>query len=249
MEIQNTMSFITNIKEVSKYINKEVSELENISIKDIKQLVEDKNKQVKDERVTLENIERYAKFFSSWELFMDLFGSEIIPYIIKNINFSDITKEEFFVGDCFYKNSEFIRKGTGSYIPPRCRKPRQATGNYYLVPSDFQGLKHEKVIRAFLKDKYSEIFEKLKVEIYEIRENVSDIYISYELENGEKEPCVYVPIKALMTRDIDAIIERHTSYFASYNNGFATVTEDKKRVEREKLENMNAFKILKEILA
>jgi len=82
----------------------------------------------------------------------------------------------------------------------------------WRLPARYQGLKHEKIIRRILKNRFI-WFDTFKWEIYELS-NAENYEIYMHTEYGT----LYVPVKALLEGKPELIEERMKSYHKSYYN-------------------------------
>lgn len=83
-------------------------------------------------------------------------------------------------------------------------------GYYYRMLGQYQGLKHEKIIRELLKARFV-WFDRFSWSIYELS-NVD----YYEIYLKTKAGSLYVPIRALLDQDPQKIVDRMVSYFKTY---------------------------------
>lgn len=121
----------------------------------------------------------------------------------------------------------------------------------YRIPARYQGLKHERLIRKLLENKF-EWFNKFKWEIYELSGlEHYEIYLktSEKHKSFKTKLSLYVPLVALIKKDIEAIKKRNVGYWGFYTNSSynlnkkngETLKKFQERKERENKEYLEVF--------
>ena len=180
-----------------------------------KQIAEEKE----EEKIASVPINKKIKYFRCWDKFVSLFGEELSREAIARINFNDIAKEEGYVNESYpercgyehtrdaYGNVEVSHRRASSF-----HRTEQKLLHFYITPYTYQHLKHEEMITYILNKIYPTLLRTFKVDIYSIDSGnrISEIYVKI----GDKS--LYVPLEALMKKDIDAIKKRNTDYQNDY---------------------------------
>lgn len=148
-----------------------------------------------------------------------------------------------------WHTSSYIRvyenvKIDGQYIQMEGYKTGQVIG--VRVKNQYQGLKHEKVIRNLLEKRFK-WFKNFKWEIYSFEYQDPENYEIY-LKTGKNS--LYVPLKALLKKDIKAIEDRNISYLTGYHKlGSYELNKNKGETlgqfkERKNKERKKALRVL-----
>lgn len=172
--------------------------------------------------------ENYLDYFTAMDNFLKLgFAQEEVEEAIKAlVESGKITYDRFFeevelewdpkhykawekLGGCTFTKKEY--RGEWS-------REVQTTGAVYRVPCRFQSLIHEHIVR-FLMNKRFPWFREFLWAIYAVDKENYDIYLHTKSPDPDGI-CVgsmlYVPIKALLTKDWSLIDRRHRGYMTSY---------------------------------
>lgn len=180
-----------------------------------RQLAEEKEK----EKIASVPLDKKIKYFRCWQKFVDLFGEKLSREALAKIDFNDIAKEEGYVNGNYpeqcgyehirdaYGNVEVYHRRASSF-----HRTERKLLHYYLTPNRYQHLKHEEMITYILNKIYPALLRNFKVDIYSIDSGnrISEIYVKI----GDKT--LYVPLEALMNKDINAIKKRNTDYQNDY---------------------------------
>lgn len=173
------------------------------------QIAEQKSKQ----KVASVSTDKKIKYFRCWDKFVSLFGEELSRKAITQIDFNDIAKEEGYVNGNYpeqcgyehtrdaYGNVEVAHRGASSF-----HRTERKLLHYYLTPCTYQHLEHKKMIKHIIDEVYPTLTRNFKVDIYSIDSGNAEIYVHI----GDKS--LYVPLEALMEKDIDAIKKRNIDY-------------------------------------
>lgn len=153
-------------------------------------------------------LEVKINYFRDYDLFKDIFGEKTINEILSRIMFDEMVQEQWFKEKDSYFTKGRILKESGYHefdkylnVNSLYKKKETAYGYNYYIPSQYQGLLHSRIIKEALEKLMPEFVKEFKFDAYEIYNQHADIYVK---TNNEKFS-IYVPLKALMNRDIDTI--------------------------------------------
>lgn len=175
-------------------------------------------RQIEERRNDQELMERYRKFLWSYDDFVKLFGKELTDKYLPLWPLELLTNDYFWSDNKpWHKYFEVIRHGqynkkisNGPWV-----KEVWTSGTCYRVPSDYQGLRHEKIIRAILREKMPWLEENFKYDCYEIHGNSWD---EFYVKTGDEHPVhLYVPYEALLNHDAEAIVKRNHDYLTDFH--------------------------------
>lgn len=214
------MEFFVNVEEVCNFLSVSTEDFNHLTIAEIEEAkVRMEQKRIEERRNDENIMNDYRFFFRAYDLFVKYFGKELVDKYLPIIPLSEIKKEEKVRKGTkiFGKPHRFIGEGTG-YFPvlrgPGSRSGRKeyAPADIYEVSSNYQGLLHEKIIRAILAEKYPWL-SSFQLEIYEIGEHkgVNEFYLETEMDKA-----LYVPYKSFVKGDIESIKERNREYIHFY---------------------------------
>ena len=137
-----------------------------------------------------------------------------------SINKRDLCDENGYKSEPIWpKIKEFSRKGVIHYKEYKGEYVKECTANgeYWFVPSQYQGLKHGKIIFTILSNRYNWFDmtkdDKKKVTEWQLYEMSS---INYEMYLNTEFGSLYVPIKAIVEKDFSIIEKRMNDYFKFY---------------------------------
>ena len=167
-----------------------------------------------DKTPTMKDMEKYFYNFKNYKA---IFPLEILDKALSILTLRDIANFEYIPQSemSYYINKRF---------PVRSKNPHTSTLTEYngAWKHEFSGyvftvLKNNKY--DFFESKYLfkclELmfpwFSSFKWDIYHLNSENDDIYLKVD----EKES-VYVPVKAIINKDINAIVRRHVEYFTGY---------------------------------
>ena len=175
-------------------------------------------KEKEEKEVANVSLDKKIKYFYSWEKFVSLFGEKLSREALSLVNFRNIATEKGYVNENYpercgydhirdgYGNVEVAHRGASSF-----HRTERKMLHYYLTPYDYQNLEHKKMIEFIINKVYPSLLKKFKVDIYSIDNgSMDEIYVHV----GEKT--LYVPLKALMNKDIEAIKKRNVEYQNDY---------------------------------
>lgn len=164
-------------------------------------------------------LNKKIQYFLCWDKFVKFFGEELSREALSQIDFKDIANEKGYIHENYPQSCGYdhIRDGYGYVEIAHKRassyhKTERKLLHYYYVPSPYQHLKHEQMIKYILNKLYPSLLKDLKVTVYSI-DNGNGLEEMY-IKMGKKT--LYVPLKAFMEKDIEAIKERNISYQNSY---------------------------------
>ena len=172
------------------------------------------------------------KFFKPFDYLKQFWSDDEILNACAACNITlDQICEEFKRPDYFGKdpNLEYIRTSTESIKEydkhgREYADPVRRLCHVYRVPYQYQGLTHGKVFLYLLYQKYPQL-KKFNFEAYEFFDDRYEIY--------PKTCHIYVPFKALMDKDINAVKDRNLNYAKSYNYGDYTLEKYIERVKND----------------
>lgn len=198
-------------------------QLENMTIKELKALeLEITNAEVTERRADPVALERYQKFFRAYNDFVDMFGKELTDKYLVTVSFSELVTTEHYLQEPMYMNPrEFVRKGSFLFKEYKGDYVREVykSGEEWLIPSQYQGLRHADIIKQIVAEKWTWLNDNFKYDCYEIRgtgNNIDEFYLKTSLTSGHNS--LYVPWKAFVRRDINAILERNKKYLKGYTH-------------------------------
>ena len=128
---------------------------------------------------------------------------------------------------------------------------KEATVRDFRVIHNYQGLKHSKLISQLLQNRFK-WFNKFKWDIYELRDLENyEVYLTTEEKHKsfKSDLKLYVPLKALLQKDKQAIENRNKEYWLSYCNSSyglnkrnnKTLEQFNKRKEKERGEYLEVL--------
>ena len=181
------------------------------------------------------SLEDRRTFWRAYESLSALFGAEAIdtglmslrPTEVVEIYASPLDGPRYpgcgsYSGECFYKPQRELERGHEyvTFHNGDWEQHKRVPCRRYLVPYQYQGLSHGKVIRPALLSKFPWL-EKFELKIYEFRgDGHNEIYVTTASDHrGHK--ALYVPYSALFAHDAEAIIERNRSYLEWYTKSSA----------------------------
>ena len=161
------------------------------------------------------------------------------------LSVDDLTDKKDFESGCYPKSELLKDFHTSNYI--RVYKDVLVDGKWiqmegykngqvqtFRVEAHYQGLKHEKILRALFSKKFK-WFNRLDWSIYELRGfDCAEIYL--KTEHGS----LYVPFMALMNKDFSLIEKRQIDYYEDYRKG------SNYELNKEKGETIAGFKARKQ---
>lgn len=166
---------------------------------------------------------KLIEWLSCKEELKKVFTTKEIEEAIKTsgLTLKDLTTIENFAYEPFGKKeiiAEYHRgqikvcktiKIDGEYVSMEGQK--NADVRTYRIIDHYQGLRHEKLIRALLEKRFK-WFKNFKWSIYEVSGKIEH----YEIYLNTGKKSLYVPLVALLNRNKEAIIERNKSYLTWY---------------------------------
>lgn len=164
------------------------------------------------------------------------------------LNIDDLTSKEDFEGECHYNQKELIKDyHTSNYI--RVYKDVIVEGQHiqmegyktgqvrtYRIIDRYQGLKHEKMIRALMEKRFK-WFKSFKWDIYSLDYQEPE---HYEIYLKTSMGSLYVPLIALLKKDFTMILLRMNSYYKEYRT---SSSYDLNKKDKESLEEFKERKL------
>lgn len=176
-----------------------------------------------------DTLERRREYFRAYGTMSQLLGASEVDKHLMALKPGEVY-DEYVAPNCTFegrdyhgkyggKPSEFLGSEIHHYRFTRGQweTTQRVNCNIYLTPYESQGLVHEKIIAPILKDRFPWLSD-FKFHIYEMRgddRNPDEFYITLS-ESKEGHQSLYVPYKALLSGNADAIIERNRTYMESY---------------------------------
>lgn len=217
------MFFKADLNKVASFLKKTIEEVKSLSILELEKILgEMKEAEVRNKTKNPPILEKNIEFFRSYGRFVDLFGKDVVDKYLGMIPFEDLTtdvhyevgtapKYKGFVGDFIKKEMWTIKKSHP--------KSSQYYKDYYtmcekwVIPSQYQGLMHKRIIEPILLEKFNWLNE-FEYSIYELgfSEN-PEFYIGTSCGKS-----LYVPYKAFLRKDIEQIKTRNRDYLNWYYN-------------------------------
>lgn len=167
--------------------------------------------------------EEMEKYYSSFEKMKSLFSKEVLEKATEVLSFSDIAKLELVKENSvnwFIKQDYEIlnlKPTKENFIEWKGEWSREyyATAYRFWVPTPYTYI-FGKYVRKCL-ELTIPWFNKFNWDIYNIDNQNDWIYLNcYPTWNMNANNSVYVPVSALLKKDLDTIIKTHTNYFKSY---------------------------------
>lgn len=207
-------------------------ELEEMEQAMISQKAADESKRNAEDAEFLRIVKKY---FTPYEFLAKYFPEkDILESCAKYLGQRDIvTKHEVRAGNrCYGPAAEYLGEQKG-YMPVYYHGHELAEREWckvdvYRVKNPYQGVHHGKVVLDLLYKKYPEL-QKYGFEAYAVDSGTDryEIYPKGDLKH------IYVPFRALMEKDIEAIKKRNLDYAKSYCHGEYTPDKAKERLESE----------------
>lgn len=202
-----------------KDLNLSEKDFNNLTIKELNEKMDMlRVKEIENRRVDKSILDEYIFFFKGYNTFCELFGKELTEKHMVLIDRNDLVQEYLVRPNSYIpSNSKFIKNEVRSMKKLHGAGSRSgATENIevgvYEVPSRFQCLYESKVVQAIFDEKYPE-FNKFELTFYELREPNAEFYLKTNLKSS-----LYVPYKAFINKDINAILKRNEDYLNWYLN-------------------------------
>lgn len=217
------MFFRADLNKIASFLKKTVDEVKSLSILDLEKVMEDMKKvEIEETAKNPPILEKNIEFFRSYGKFVDLFGKDIVDKYLGMIPFKDLTtnvryevgtapKYKGFVGDFLKKEMWTIKKShpkSSQYY-----KDDYTMCEKWVIPSQYQGLMHKRIIEPILLEKFDWLNE-FEYSIYEISFNgIPEFYVKTSCGKS-----LYVPYKAFLGKDIEQIKTRNREYLNWYYN-------------------------------
>ena len=232
------MGFYTlELDSLSEYTNISVDDLMNKTYNELVEMIhkmneEKANNEIKRNAEDTEYRRIVLKFLEPLEFLKQWWSeNEIIEACTQtHTNIRDLCSEECVKpgNKCHRTPNEFLRTsvesvpeydGHGREYADRARETRDV----YRVINHYQSNSTGKIIKYLLLKKYP-VLTKYNFSCYGFRSYDR----TYEIYPDKLH--VYTPFEALMSKNIDAIIQRNADYCKSYNHGAYTIEEWEKRL-------------------
>ena len=163
------------------------------------------------------NLKAMEKYFYDFKFYKAIFPLEILDKALSILTFRDITTFDYIPQSDmkYYINKEFpvLNKSPNTSTLVEYNGPweHRFTGYVYTVlcPNKYNFFEKKYLFRCL--ELMFPWFSSFKWDIYHLNSENDDIY----LKVGEKES-VYVPVKALVNKSAESIINRHVGYFTLY---------------------------------
>ena len=178
------------------------------------------------------SLEDRRLFWRNYDDFAALFGAEYIDAGLMTLKPTNIVSihnaplegpddalNRNFRGDCWYKPNRFLGKTHGyvMFYKGAWQQQCRVACNQYLVPYPHQDLHVRQVITPALVVR-APWLAKFQIDIYPLRFLMSpggEFYVRLA-NNHHGHRSLYVPYRALLAGDAEAIIKRNRSYFKRY---------------------------------
>jgi hypothetical protein len=177
------------------------------------------NMAVKNWRDVVRTAADYKKFFRGFDDFTPLFGEELTLKYLMEVPFSSLVDVAHFQNTNEWMDTHGEYLGSEAWVfeewKGEWKRDVRKIGFAYLMPGNYQGLHHAQLVRCVLSELFPWITE-FNLDVYSIESSEhAEIYVN--LETHVFGRCsLYVPIRALIARDVEAIKQRNIKYFGEY---------------------------------
>lgn len=171
------------------------------------------------------SLEERRFFFRDYDKWCDLFGQDAVDRHLMNYPIAKLVDIDRISQRNGYtpKVSKLLGQQVWSvryhsmHKGHQWERTEQEMCNAYLVPHHYQGLYHGEMIRAILTERFPWL-EGYKTDIYELHfyDRASDCFYVRLSTSHQGHASLYVPYKAFLALDADAIIQRTVGYLRSY---------------------------------
>jgi len=178
------------------------------------------------------SLEDRRLFFRNYDKFCGLFGTEVVDPLLMGISASKIVEiyeapldgpnvgaHRNYSGNCWQKPNRDLGRGHGhvKFHNGEWEMTKQVPVHKWLVPNQYQHLEHKKIIAPAMHAIFPWLADfKLNIYNMDFRDNHDDeFYVQLSLAH-KGHSSLYVPYKAVLTGDVDAIIKRNSEYLKWY---------------------------------
>lgn len=170
-------------------------------------------------------LEDRREFFREYANLVALFGDALVDRGLLGLKESDIVETlnvpltgpggKHYNGLCYHKPHRFLQRTTAGHTFYHAGWERRETVpvNQYLVPAKYQNLALPLIIRPALIAKAAWLTN-FNLKIY----GLDEFYVTLS-EPHAGHTSLYVPIKAFLAKDCDAIVARNIDYLKGYTKG------------------------------
>lgn len=159
-------------------------------------------------------------FVRNYDNYMQLFGAELMQNIFSNFTVSEFSKNEYVVlgegQDRYYEKQGYpitIDRTTTEFTEYKGEWERKVTkpARQYLVRCPYQ-LNESSILKGCILA-INPLMSLFDMSIYHLEKVTDDIYVKTETGIW-----LYVPVKAIVEKNFDLVVKRHTTYHKQYYN-------------------------------
>lgn len=220
------MNINTNV--IEKYLEFSINELMDHSLVDILNLEKKALRLEEDDRY-LNNLkiqDQFFRLFKDYELFCKLFSKEYVDKYLLREKLEYLVDKQFYVKSLNMKQ-RLLKHGVyindeyqDIVIRPNRTRTTHVCGEVWMIPSKYQDLKHEKIIKRILREKYYWIYTcKFELTIYGISKETDNFYLE------ANDYTLYIPWIDFVNVDIDKIKAYNLSYHKSFPDNNPVINE------------------------